>query len=578
MDQDDKGGRSPHHGRSGRGKEPDSRSMAARIGTSASGLVRETLQPSASTVASTLASSTASKGGSSPSTSFRSRAPDEVSNGRVPNGLGRSTLQESFRSRPWNGSNPALPGQQDINGFLSTSSSQLPLRDNQSANRNEPMWSTQEYWDLSDQSVRPSSRPGASMPSARNVGRDGDAVVALLSDPNFAVEDTPTDTFSISKGDNSAAYLFANTQFSNQDLQQFRSRLPAPATHGVPSPTNPLNLIPDFGSRRINGVGGATSSLATITEHSDESYLYHGIQPQSTPDYLEPWTEVLTRYQDDVWGDMLPLVQQAREEIKEAKSGVEGVLRDHPAVRRLGMILGHLEASGLPPASYDEVRHELRPSQADSVLIGHLNYQNSLDTATKVGEEPLSTEKGVEDDVGVRLQQDPTNQMDSQSTSSQSGRQFRQLIGGNEAQIAMARAERRTFVDLDKAAADGEARDRRGRDQKSFDVECNSSQNKTATAEQPDDSISDLEEEDHFIWYHRVDLRMSWAEVKVAYNNQFPQRPQEDFRSKQWKYYRCLHACGQPGTRQSDQPPPQEEHGMRARTGLWYPWMRGHWL
>ena len=82
-------------------------------------------------------------------------------------------------------------------------------------------------------------------------------------------------------------------------------------------------------------------------------------------------------------------------------------------------------------------------------------------------------------------------------------------------------------------------------------------------------------EEVHFIWYHRVDLHMDWADVKQAYNAQFPTRQRKGFQGIQCKYYRCMSNSGLPGVRQRDRSArPEERYGMRARTGLVYPWMR----
>ncbi|SLM40700.1 hypothetical protein LPUS_11540 [Lasallia pustulata] len=563
MGQDDQIGRHLDPGRGNRAKEKAPASMAARIGASASTLLREgLLRANASSLASTLASSTASKGESSHSASaspesvlpFRPRAPDGVLSGEIPNSGGQSTKQESFRSRPWNTSNLAFSNQQDIDGFQSSSHSQLPASDNQLAHQSGVTWSTEDYPKFLNQ---PAGLPARNVAETldKHVGADGDAVVALLSNPDFSVDDAPTDTFSISNENDSAIGLFTDTEFGVQDVQRYKSQLPDPPTHGVPSPTNPLNLIPDLASQRMNGVVGATSSLSTSTNSEEESYMYHFTHPQSTPDVLGPWTEVLSKYQDHVWGDMLPLVQQAREEIKEAKSGAGGALRDHPAVNRLRMILGHLDSSAMSSKTNNGIGHRL--NQADGMLTGSLNNQFQPNITTRAGEQSLSTESMMQDHIIVGVQQSLRNQIESQYTSLQGSGQLNQVLGRKERRIDEARAERRALVEFDKAAAIREA------------------QNRTTPAEYPEDPISDLEEEDHFVWYHRVDLSMSWADVKEAYDDHFPERAQEDFRNSQWNYYRCLGACGQTETKQSEKTAfPQEEYGMRARTGLWYPWIR----
>ena len=582
MGQDDQTGRHSDPGRGNQAKEKAPASMAARIGASASGLLREgLLRPNASSLASTLTPSTASKGESSHSASgspvsvlpFRSREPDGLLSGEIPNGGGQSTKQESFRSRTWNTGNLAFSNQQDIDGFQSSSHSQLPASDNQLAYQSGVTWSTEDYPKFLNQPAGLSTRNVAETFDG-HVGADGDGVVALLSDPEFSVDDAPTDTSAISNKNDSAIGLFTDTEVGVQDVQRYKSQLPDPPIHGVPSPTNPLNLIPDLASQGMNGVLGGTSSLSTSTNSEEESYMYHFTHPQSNPDFLDPWTEVLTKYQDHVWGDMLPLVQQAREEIKEAKSGAEGALRDHPAVNRLRMILAHLDSSAMSSKPNNDIGHRL--NQAHVMLTGSLNNQFQPNITTRAGEQSLSTESMMQDHIIVPIHQGLTNQMDSQYTSLQGSGQINQVVGRKERRIDKARAERRALVEFDKAAAIREAQDRQ---RNTFRTERKTSQNPTAPAEYPEDPISDLEEEDHFVWYHRVDLGMSWADVKEAYDDHFPERDQEDFRNSQWNYYRCLGACGQTETKQIEKTAfPQEEYGMRARTGLWYPWMRGHWL
>lgn len=581
MDQDDQNGRPPDHDQGSRRREKAPASMAARIGASASGLLRESLlQPSASTVTSTLASSTASKGEPSHSASgssdsalpFRSRAPDGLLNGGIFNAVGHSSQQESFRSGPRNNSNVALSSQQDIDGFLSTSTSQLPVSDNQLAYRSGVEWSTEEYPKFLDQPARQLA-PKVAGTLDRHVGGDGDAVVALLSDPNFSVDDAPENNFSTSNGNGSAADLFTHTRFGLQDLQRYKSQLPVPPIHSVPSLTNPLNLIPDFVSRKTYGVDGDTLSSSGTTLSADGSFTDLYAQPHSSPDCLEPWMEVLTKYQDDVWGDMLPLVQQAREEVKVAKSGAQGALREHPALTRLRMISGHLDTEDISTKTHD-TGHKLY--QTDGMLTGSLNIPFQSKIATGAGEQSLNKENVMQDHEGVGLQRNSMDQVDIQNTSLLGSHQLNQATRGKETQIDKAKAESRALVEFDKASAIREAQDRQ---HITFKPERRITKNSATVAERPEDPISDLEEEDHFVWYHRIDLCMNWAEVKQAYDDHFPERGQEEFRNSQRNYYRCLDACGQTETKQSEQANfPLEDYGMRARTGLWYPWMRSHWL
>lgn len=49
------------------------------------------------------------------------------------------------------------------------------------------------------------------------------------------------------------------------------------------------------------------------------------------------------------------------------------------------------------------------------------------------------------------------------------------------------------------------------------------------------------EEEVCFIWYHRVDLQKEWADVRRAFNAQFPTRQRSGFQGIQCRYYRYLY-------------------------------------
>jgi len=83
------------------------------------------------------------------------------------------------------------------------------------------------------------------------------------------------------------------------------------------------------------------------------------------------------------------------------------------------------------------------------------------------------------------------------------------------------------------------------------------------------------EEETLFIWYHRIDLGYDWADISNAYNAQFPDRRREDVGGIQCRYYRCCQDNNIPKVREPRRSASSaEEYGMRARTGLWYPWMR----
>ncbi|MCJ1340868.1 hypothetical protein MMC09_006164 [Bachmanniomyces sp. S44760] len=83
------------------------------------------------------------------------------------------------------------------------------------------------------------------------------------------------------------------------------------------------------------------------------------------------------------------------------------------------------------------------------------------------------------------------------------------------------------------------------------------------------------QEENHFLWYHREDLRMDWTDVKRAFMEQFPHRDRKGVQGIQCKYYRFTEEIGLPKIRQRTRGPADRNYGIRIRLpGVWYPWMR----
>lgn len=148
---------------------------------------------------------------------------------------------------------------------------------------------------------------------------DGAAVVALLSDPAFALDTESSSTLvsECKKGPN------CKTLQTGKGLTK-----PVDAIY----PSNPLVLVPDFGATW-------TSTHASLT--TQKGIHEKGNCLESRCGDVQPWIDMLHLYHDEVWGDMLPLVQEAREELKatiESKTR----LYDSPAIRRLEMVLQHL--------------------------------------------------------------------------------------------------------------------------------------------------------------------------------------------------------------------------------------------
>ena len=140
---------------------------------------------------------------------------------------------------------------------------------------------------------------------------DGAAVIELLFDPNNTFAD-----LSDSCVQDKFPSLWSPNAVSRELLDRIKADLPPIPMHRPPSPTNCLNLLPDSNSQRI---------------HSTQTGIDIG-----------PWLDVLTNYQDKVWGELLPLVEEAHEELRVVLTGSGTHLNDCPAVRRLGLILGHI--------------------------------------------------------------------------------------------------------------------------------------------------------------------------------------------------------------------------------------------
>ncbi|KAI9868941.1 MAG: hypothetical protein M1813_002764 [Trichoglossum hirsutum] len=155
---------------------------------------------------------------------------------------------------------------------------------------------------------------------------DGAAVVALLSQPNFL------DLIDTSQDDDDLPPIWSLELTSSQidTIERLKALLPAPPTHNPSFPTQALNLIPT-----------EALSIPSLWDHGDAN-ASHAEQTNSRQQWLQDWDGVLRQYADEVWGDLLPLVEEAREEIEEAKENDGEVQGEVRAVTRLAMILGHL--------------------------------------------------------------------------------------------------------------------------------------------------------------------------------------------------------------------------------------------
>ena len=143
---------------------------------------------------------------------------------------------------------------------------------------------------------------------------DGAEVVDLLSVPGSCLDEVPVDE----------GYC---TQFERLDSNsQSYTAQSGKAVH-PDAVVKELQLIPSLGSSSA-AFEMMIASMPDVDEYSQD------IDPQ-------PWLKILDSYHDEVWGDILPLVQEARKEAKPTTDG-KWKLEDKPALRRLQMILKHL--------------------------------------------------------------------------------------------------------------------------------------------------------------------------------------------------------------------------------------------
>ncbi|KAF2674441.1 hypothetical protein BT63DRAFT_10275 [Microthyrium microscopicum] len=145
---------------------------------------------------------------------------------------------------------------------------------------------------------------------------DGAEVSALLDDPSFVAM---TDIYELDDPNApDAADLFSTEALSPAELESLRdlktNALAPPPTHGKVGAHSNINLLPDFS----------------------------GASPEQREAWFRDWDNVLNGYTDQVWGDILPTVQEARKHLEEVQAGTSSL--DNSAVARLRMILGHVDA------------------------------------------------------------------------------------------------------------------------------------------------------------------------------------------------------------------------------------------
>ncbi|KAI9819512.1 MAG: hypothetical protein M1827_006960 [Pycnora praestabilis] len=183
---------------------------------------------------------------------------------------------------------------------------------------------------------------------------DGSEVVVLLSDPEWSPEELPSSSFAVELQEEMIEQEFFASTLSPVELEvakQLRAKLPPPPMHQAPLANYPKNLLPSYEHVPIPNISGNSSKLllTTTLPNTDESYMYYSSADERER-WLSDWDEVLNRYTDEVWGDLFPIVRQARVEVDEVRN--HGVVPEgKTAIRRLGMILGHVKSKDVDSAA-----------------------------------------------------------------------------------------------------------------------------------------------------------------------------------------------------------------------------------
>jgi hypothetical protein len=344
-------------------KPQTEKSMASRVISSASALARDAVGSSNGHVPATLSSISALGGksqqpsGPSPgpsawadTVSVRSGAPTNASGVGQPNGI----AAESFRTQG-NSEMNAL-AEFDFDKFLSGADSFQLQPDFQGHYPEQPTSWTNDFKSNDDPGQAARTEVGVEVGTIvqsfetdhANFDHldpydDGAEVRMLLSDPAFnAFTDTSDMMSATGPSEATVNDLFPQT-FSPEEqnaADRIRSALPAPPVHKAVPADHPLNLRPRSDEEK--------ESLQQ--ELQDVETTHNGIvrgQMSFSSDsqrehWVSEWDDVLNSYSDEVWGNMLPAVKAAKDQLEEVRAGATTV--DTKAIARLKMILGHVSA------------------------------------------------------------------------------------------------------------------------------------------------------------------------------------------------------------------------------------------
>ncbi|KAI0839005.1 hypothetical protein F5Y06DRAFT_37336 [Hypoxylon sp. FL0890] len=269
-------------------------SVTTRLGASANKLTGDMIRhPSDAQIANVLPSSKA-ESSSAPRGGVISEASTYKS------GLTPATFDGTFKSTQVRGQH--APGESSFSSFLNSTSTLEVM---------EP-----GYLDREGRGQRNDLEPGQMSQSAAIMATDGMDVVSLLDSGYDEVEDAE---FFLTDDERVALRhrLFENGEASRRNPQR------------VEQWENILNFFPDI-KTNSNGIQEYADLLGTSDLEEARSI------------WINQWQRVLSSYTDEVWGDLTPLVDEAREELTSLSRSREASPAKPKALRRLQQILHHV--------------------------------------------------------------------------------------------------------------------------------------------------------------------------------------------------------------------------------------------
>lgn len=311
----------------------DDRSFTGRVIESAKGLAGSFANPSQRETAEGLSDATAGKVQSSAQAPAGLGDASQSHRSSSTQGAGQSSVvAEAFREKQTDDSTT-----RKFKSFLEhTQPLEAP---DSSVKTHQPSAWASEYASnptigASQISYQPASIPARHTydPNAYNDGAD---VLALLSDPNFVAI---ADVYDTSDPTEDAATSIFSQNFSPQEQEavtKMKASLPPAPIHNPISPTNPLNLIP------------------STTQEDLQGAEQHQRQPGASElNQLTDWSAELNSYTDEVWGDLLPTVNELKQQLDKAANAGNGQQLNASALERLQMVLGHVRERGMRPSSH----------------------------------------------------------------------------------------------------------------------------------------------------------------------------------------------------------------------------------